>query len=633
MPDPAASPSRELFEFRGWNEPALLDREVARRTVRTASLLVAVAAAMFAAIYWFADSPFLSVPTLVTSVALVVIAFAPFRSAHAQLATAMSAGLLLLGSQEFLLGDVNTGVTVWFLVPNLAAMILGARRLAAGGAVFTVTVIVTVALARLFGWPIIGNEPLPQPDLVMAVSALGSLVLIGVIARITLGARRQLMSEVNSRNEALADALEEAEAARAVAIGAAEAKDRFFANLTHEIRTPLNGIAGTTELLRHTALSADQRPLVDALTASNENLVALVNAMLDHARLRAGHVTLDLAPMDIRRAARDLADLFAAQAADRGLAFVVRVEDDVPTWLETDAIRVRQIVGNLVANAIKFTDSGSVTAIATLVPADGAHLDPRLVVTVSDTGAGIPPEQARSIFEPFIQGDASISRTHGGTGLGLAIATQLTELMGGTLAVRSRLGVGSVFTLAVPVLPALAPPDAAAPTGADAAPARPGDARAIRVLLAEDNEINRLVASRMLSRIGAHATVAGNGIEAVTLATAEDFRLILMDLQMPGMDGIEAARAIRLAEAARGAAAVPIIAMTGNDPGDYGDECEAAGMNGFLMKPVGLVELRALLDRIAPDPPEVESKRPGASRAAFERSDEVRRSPAATDHG
>ena len=355
-PDPPLG--ADPFAFDGWNEPALLDREVARRTVRTGSLLVACAALVFAIIYWIGGSPVLAVPTLVTSIALIVIALLPFRSAYAQLAAAMTAGLLLLGTQEFLLGDVNSGVTVWFLVPNLAAMILGARWIAVGGAVFTASVVVTVVLAGLLGWPIIGHEQMPEHDIVMAISVLGSLVVIGAIARISLVARCQLMSEVNVRNAELADALVQTEAARAAAIEAAEAKERFFANLTHEIRTPLNGIASTAELLGGTDLDDEQRPLADALGSSTANLVTLVNAMLDHARLRPGRVSAEPGAVEVRHAAENLERLFRAQAADKGLAFSVTVADDMPEWLVVAAIKVRPTVRNLVSNALKFTHQG-----------------------------------------------------------------------------------------------------------------------------------------------------------------------------------------------------------------------------------------------------------------------------------
>jgi signal transduction histidine kinase/ActR/RegA family two-component response regulator len=588
-PDASTAP-RDPFSL-GWEDPAMLDREVARRTVRSGSLLVAAAAAIFGVIYWIGGSPALAIPTFLASAALTAIGAVRFRDARRQLAAAVSVGLVLLASQVLLLGDVNTGVTVWFLVPNLAAMLLGAKWIAAGGALVTTSVVTLVVAAERLGWPITGDEAMPSSDLVMAVSIVGSLVVVGVIARISLGARRRLMAEVEVQNAELAKALEEAETSRGIAIEASAAKDRFFANLTHEIRTPLNGIAGTTELLRHTDLDAGQRSLTDALAASSGNLVALVNAMLDHARLRAGHVGVDLGPVDVRMAARDLRDLFGAQAAGKGLDLVITVADDVPPWIETDGIRLRQVMGNLVGNAIKFTQRGSVTVTGSMAQPDDGHPDPRFVVVVADTGPGVSPELARAIFEPFVQGDATISRTHGGTGLGLSIAKGIAELLGGTLAVSSTPGEGAAFTVSIPVR--VVEPPAREPGHPQDAPTHA--AAGTRVLLAEDNAINRAVASRMLERLAAVVEMAEDGAAAVRLAADHAFDLVLMDLQMPGVDGIEAARRIRAQEAATGGNRVRIVAMTGNDPADYADACERAGMDGFLMKPVALAELRAVL--------------------------------------
>ena len=595
--EPATS-RRDPLDFAGWETPGLFDRDVARLTVRVSALLAAGASLSFVPVYVLIGPQAFITPNIVAALALVVIAVAPFRDWHAQLYAGLTVGLALLTIQLLLLGRVDTGSTVWFLVPPLAAMLVGARRAAIDCAVVAVTVVVGVVLARELGWPILGHVVLPRPDLVMALSVVGAIIITGAVADVALRARRALMADVEARTIDLAGALGEARAARAEAVAAAEAKDRFFANLTHEIRTPLNGIAGTTELLRHTDLSADQRPLLDALGASSANLVALVNAMLDHARLRAGHVSADPAPVEVRHAAATLELLFRAQALDKGLAFTVTVSDGMPAWVEIDAIKVRQILANLVANAIKFTARGSVAVTVARVAPDLSSPAPRLVLRVTDTGAGIAPELLDTIFEPFVQGDASISRTYGGTGLGLAIARQLATLLDGTLTVESRLGEGSVFTLAVPLRVVDAPPPAPAGPEPAATPAA-----GLRVLLAEDNEINRAVASRMLRRLDAHVLVAENGARAVEVAASEIVHLILMDLQMPGLDGIEAARIIRNFERSRGLPAVPIVAMTGNDPEDYGDACTAAGMDGFLMKPVDMARLREVLGRVAAGEP------------------------------
>jgi signal transduction histidine kinase len=598
-PEHPARGNRELELIRN---PASIEQEVARRTVRVGALLVAVVAFLYALLYGVGGTPEFVLPCLATAALLAAIALVPFGSELHRLHLAVVAGMGLLTAQTLMVGRVDTGIMVWFLVPVLATMIVGAKQLAAIGATYAAALIVVTVLAKRLGWPIVGDVPLANADLVMAAAMVGTISVFGAIAWISLRARLQLVRGLTARNADLAEALDTADAARAAAENAAEAKDRFFANLTHEIRTPLNGIAGTTELLRGTRLDDDQRTLTDALLDSTQNLVVLVNAMLDHARLRAGHVELDLGRLEVRRAARDIDRLYGAQAAAKGLELRVEVSDDVPAWVETDGIRLRQIVGNLVANAIKFTAHGWIRVTGTIAQPDATHPSPRLVVAVADTGAGIRPELAREIFEPFVQGDPSISRQHGGTGLGLAIANQLAGLMGGTLAVRSELGGGSVFTLAVPVrvLPAPDPAPDPAVVRPLARPA-PGGAQ-LHVVVAEDNEINRTLAVRMLERLGTRVSLASNGHDAVELAAClaragDGPDLVLMDLQMPVLDGITAAAMIRAREAAEGAPRVPIVAMTGNDPGDYGEACVAVGMDDFLMKPVSLAQLHALLER------------------------------------
>jgi CheY-like chemotaxis protein len=267
----------------------------------------------------------------------------------------------------------------------------------------------------------------------------------------------------------------------------------------------------------------------------------------------------------------------------------VAVADDVPAWIAVDRLKVRQIIQNLVANAIKFTEAGFVAATVALeTPAGDA--DPVLIVAVADSGIGIPPEKAEAIFEAFVQGDESISRTHGGSGLGLAISRQLAHVMGGSLTYEARPGGGSVFTLRVPCRVVDAADVSPSPRTAPAA-SRPG----VRVLLAEDNEVNRAMGARLLARLEADVVTASDGSEAADLAAKDAFDLVLMDLQMPRVDGIQAARIIRAFEEANGRTQVPIVALTGNDPGDYGEACAAAGMNGFLVKPVGLAELSRVL--------------------------------------
>jgi signal transduction histidine kinase len=570
-----------------------LDDELVRRAVRAGALFSAVGAALFGVFYQLTGPSEFFLPNVATAVCLVAVAAIRPRDATVALWIGLSIGLLLFGYELIRLGGVDNGVTVWLLAPNVGALILGARRVAIYCATVSGLEIVGVVVARHLGW-LTGGLVVAHADIVMAASMVAVVALCGIFAHITVRARRGLMRDVEARNAALAAALEEARTARSAAVAAAEAKDRFFANLTHEIRTPLTGIAGSAELLLHTGLSAEQAPLAGALRVSTENLVSLVNAMLEHARLRAGHVAVERAPVEVRLIAGDMAQLFRTQAADKGVALSLVVADDVPERVVTDGIKLRQIVGNLVSNAIKFTARGSVEVRMGLGSPPGAGRDPELIVDVADTGVGIPPDLLDAVFEPFVQGDPSIARLYGGTGLGLAIARQLAGLMGGTLLARSRPGEGSTFTLTLPV-------GAAGPARPEAGelPARPEAAtRGVRVLLAEDNAINQAISSAMLRGLGADCLIAENGHEAVEMALAGGFDIILMDLQMPGLDGIEAAREIRRRGVLARGRPVPIVALTGNAAEDYGDECRAAGMNGFLIKPVGTAELRRVLEGV-----------------------------------
>ena len=580
---------QNTFEFGNVDAPQSLEIEIARRTLRMGALFCAVAALVFALLYALGGPAKFAPPHVVAAIVLAGIAMAPMRNPTGLLYLAVTVGLLLFGYQLLLLARVDNGITVWFLVPIIVGTMLGMHRLALYCGVIAAAETVGVVLAARFGG-LHAQVVLPHPDLVMVMSIISVATLAALFASLTQRARERLIREVGTRNAALEEALEEARLARNEAIQAAQAKERFFANLTHEIRTPLNGIAGTAEMLQHTALSVDQEPLAKALGASTRHLVELVNAMLDHAKMRAGHVRVERAPVQLHDMARDLRDLFRARAADRGLAFEVSVAENVPAWVETDAIKLQQIIANLVANAIKFTERGSVGLKLHCRPAARADGNMLLVVDVVDTGVGIAPEKIEAMFEPFVQGDTSIDRAYSGTGLGLAIARQTAQLLGGKLNVVSRPGLGSTFTLELPVSPVAAPPQAAVASGA----ARKGSTE-LRVLLAEDNAVNQLVACAMLEKLQAQVQVADDGAAAVELAGKGDYQVILMDLQMPGMDGIEAAREIRRREQLAGKPPVPIIAMTGNSPDDYGDACTEAGMSGYIMKPVSLDQLRGLL--------------------------------------
>ena len=505
------------------------------------------------------------------------------------------------------------------------------------------------------------------------------------------------------------------ERARVSAEAAVQAKSRFLANMSHELRTPLNGVVGMASLLENTALDAKQRRFVRTLKTSAEALITLINDVLDLSKAEAGKLELTRAPFELRRELEQVVGLFGPRAYDKGIEIAAHIARDVPPIIQGDSIRLRQVLGNLANNAVKFTENGAVLLAVTVVPGDSQEA--LLEFSVTDTGVGVSPDEQQRIFEAFEQADGSVTRKFGGTGLGLAISRQLVELMHGSMNLESDTGRGSRFSFRIPVgvprieLPQVAPQAdlgaiviglhpvirsavcdtisiesahvfsvdspigaiealqdfasnvkrirividsnaaakmehavsglraAAAPRQIDVIALLPPDADATppagvgrclvkplctadllanqaavdtgqsvrmrvlpmtgsrgRALVVEDNAVNQEMARAMLDMLGFNVTTASNGREGVLAAAADaDLDLILMDCQMPVMDGLAAARAIRAAEPA--GSRVPIVALTGNAmPGDR-EACVAAGMDDYLAKPFSLSALKAVIDK------------------------------------
>ena len=403
------------------------------------------------------------------------------------------------------------------------------------------------------------------------------LRLIGALQNIT---------ERKKAERALVQAKEDAEAAN-------RAKSTFLATMSHEIRTPLNGVLGMAQAMAADGLTDAQRERLDVIRQSGETLLAILNDVLDLSKIEAGKLDLDEAgEFDIDELARGAHGAFSAVAQGKGLAFSLDVEPEARGVYRGDSTRVRQILYNLVSNGLKFTEAGEVAV--TVSRAGGA-----LKISVSDSGIGIPSERLSSLFQKFEQADASTTRRYGGTGLGLAICRELAQLMGGSIAVESTPGRGTTFVV---VLPLARIADAAARPRIEAQgsnePRAAEQELRLRVLAAEDNRVNQLVLKTLLGQAVVDPLIVENGRQAVDAWAGETWDVILMDVQMPEMDGPTAAREIRAREAAEGRARTPIIALTANAMAHQVAEYRAAGMDGFVAKPIEVSRLFAALEQV-----------------------------------
>jgi signal transduction histidine kinase/CheY-like chemotaxis protein len=473
-------------------------------------------------------------------------------------------------------------------------------------------------------WPNGQRRTIQAAAIVLRDAAGAPQRMVGINFDIT--ERKAAESELLETNSQLSLAIDRANQLASSAELASIAKANFLANMSHEIRTPMNGVIGMLSLLADTPLSDEQRKFAAVASASGETLLTLINDILDFSKIEAGRLAIESIDLDLQQLLASLMPLFEFRANEKKITLTQEIPPTVPTLLQGDPVRLRQVITNLLTNALKFTDKGEVKLSIT-----APRITPTEVVlrfTATDTGQGIAPEKLGLLFNKFSQVDASTTRKYGGTGLGLAICKQLAELMGGEVGVSSQVGQGSEFWFTArlgrqppqarrPAQDALTPHQKAelerstphaTPSSSSAASAAvnaptPAPPAATRILLADDNSTNQLVAASLLKKFGYACDTVDNGAAAIRALAGHGYELVLMDVQMPEVDGHEATRRIRAGEAGEATRQVPIIAMTAHTLSGDREACMAAGMNDYLSKPIEPQALKAMVERWLPPAP------------------------------
>ncbi len=419
---------------------------------------------------------------------------------------------------------------------------------------------------------------------------LGSGIVVETLERRTRdGGVVSVTRDVTAAERELRRAKEAAEASN-------RAKSRFLAAMSHEIRTPLNGILGMNALMLGGSLNAEQRQQAELIRSSGQSLLTIINDILDLSKVEAGHFTLDIVDFDPKAAVHEVTSLLAVRAQGKGLRLSTRIAAGVPPRLRGDPSRLRQVIFNLVGNAVKFTERGGVEVDVSAAPLGADRCELRIQVV--DTGIGIAADALPAIFEPFQQADASTARRYGGTGLGLTLCREIVDRMQGRIEVQSREGMGSVFTVRLPLplaptpLPAVPPPTVAEPAASSA--------EGLNILVAEDNAVNQVLMKGILRQLGHRCDIVADGAAAVAQVQVGSYDLVLMDAQMPGMDGLTAARAIRALDTP--VARIPIIAVTANAMADDRNAYLSGGMDDYVSKPIDIAQLARTLARHAAQP-------------------------------
>ena len=571
-----------LSQLIAWvDRPLAEDDAVARARNRVQHLVVGISVLVgvpYAGLLFAADNPLAaglsSALPLVSGLAL----FVGTRRGMPQLGGAAISLAFLLGISVVLVsrGGLHSNSSIWLmLVPVMGVMTTGPRYGVVMGALVAVFVtglwtvqssgvVLPTTLSQEITWLLVVVDHVTVPLAVAFILWGQSSVWARVVTRL------------DEANEALRSEVAERKSAEQRALDAARARTTFLATMSHEIRTPLNGVLGVTDAMLDGELSGEQRQLATTVQQSGELLRTVLDDVLDFSKIDSGQLELTMRPVQLSALGHQLHRLWTPRASERGCSLRVEVDPELPGWALFDTNRLRQVLNNLLSNAIKFTDAG---AVSLRMEGRGDHLH----VAVEDSGVGIENSELERIFMPFQQLDGTDTRRHGGTGLGLAICRRLVDLMDGQLQVRSTVGQGSTFWFDLPLQPTEAPVLAGSQDAPKVLAGR-------RVLAAEDNPINQVVLRKLLGRAQVSVRLAADGQECIEMCEHELPELILMDCQMPGCDGYEATRRLRMA-----GVRVPIIAVTASTmPGDR-QRCLDAGMDDHLSKPVRAAELEAML--------------------------------------